>query len=319
MHTSRQALICAASALSLFAATPARAEIPEPVRAMIDAAIATGDEAKVATVIDLAKQTNPDDTAEIDAIHTAFKADKAEEKRLAAAAKQQELAEAGFFENWSGEGQLGAFHSSGNTDSLGLSTALKLKRQGVDWSHQLRLAADYQRTNGVTSREQFFAAYEPRYQINERLFAYGLAQYESDRFQGFDARYAVSAGVGYKVIAEDGLTLSVKAGPAFRRTEFVDGREEDRLAGLIGLDFDWRIADNVKLTHDTNAVTTTGGQATVIFDSANTRLNLITGLEAKLNDSLTTRLSYAIEYESNPPAGAVKTDTLTRFTLIYGF
>lgn len=303
----------------LFGAAPVLAEMPPPVRAMIDAAIATGDEAKVATVIDLAKQTNPDDAAEIDAVHTAFKAEMAEKKRLAALEKREELAKAGFFENWGGEGQLGAFRSTGNTESLGLSAALKLERKGVDWTHALRGAADYQRTNSVTSREQFFAAYEPRYQIDKRLFAYGLAQYENDRFQGFDARYSVSAGLGYKLIAEPDMTLSVKAGPAYRHTEFVDGRTADRLAGLVGLDFDWRIAEGLKLTQDTNAVTTTGGEAVVIFDSANTSLNVITGLEAKISDRLSTRLSYAIEYESNPPVGAVQTDTLTRFTLIYGF
>ena len=46
----------------------AHAEIPQPVRALIDAAIATGDAKQVKTVIALAKQTNPADIAELDAI-----------------------------------------------------------------------------------------------------------------------------------------------------------------------------------------------------------------------------------------------------------
>ena len=53
-------------------------------------------------------------------------------------------------------------------------------------------------------------------------------------------------------------------------------------------------------------------RATPAFD-------IITGLEAKVSDRLTTRLSYDVEYDSNPPAGAVETDTLSRFTLVYGF
>ena len=47
-------------------------------RKMIDAAVATGDKAKVAAVVEIAKQTNPDDTAEIDALDAAFKAQLAE-------------------------------------------------------------------------------------------------------------------------------------------------------------------------------------------------------------------------------------------------
>lgn len=63
---------------ALFAASTASlAEIPEPVRAMIDAAIASGDEAKVRTVIGLARETNPDDAAELDALLADYETDLA--------------------------------------------------------------------------------------------------------------------------------------------------------------------------------------------------------------------------------------------------
>jgi putative salt-induced outer membrane protein len=88
---------------------------------------------------------------------------------------------------------------------------------------------------------------------------------------------------------------------------------------LTGLDFDWAITDRLKLTQHTNAVTETGGSAIEIIDSQNTTLDLITGLNAKINSSLSARLSYAVEYNSNPPPGAVQTDTLSRVTLIYDF
>ena len=194
-----------------------------------------------------------------------------------------------------------------------------MTRKGIDWRHKLRGRADYQRNNGVTSREQYFLAYEPNYNISKRLFLYGLAQFERDRFQGFSARYAVSGGVGYQIIDESNLQLAAKIGPAYRVTEFTTGESESRIAGLIGVDFDWSITDRLKLTHDTSAVAETGGSATVIVDSSNTSLNLVTGLNAKISDSLTTRFSYTVEYDSNPPVGATKTDTLSRVTVIYDF
>ena len=97
------------------------------------------------------------------------------------------------------------------------------------------------------------------------------------------------------------------------------GRNDSRIAGLIGLDFDWAITDRLKLTQDTNAVAETGGSAIAIIDSQNTTLDLVTGLNAKINSSLSARFSYAVEYNSNPPPGAVQTDTLSRVTLIYDF
>ena len=304
---------------AIFAATPALADIPPDVQAMIEAAIATGDEEKVETVVSLAKQTQPESADQIEAIAVAFRADREEAARLAAAQERAEIREAGLLEMWSGEGQLGAFRSTGNSEDIGVSAALKVKREGIDWTHSLRATADYQRSNGVTSREQYLVAYEPRYQIDDNLFAYGLAQYERDTFQGFEHRYAVSGGIGYKLIDSDSATLAVKAGPAYRMTERIDGTSVSRLAALFGADFDWRIADRITLTQDANAVTETGGQALAIIDSNNTTLNLLTGIDFKVNDSLRSRLSYQIEYDSNPAPGAESTDTLTRFTLIYGF
>lgn len=293
--------------------------LPQPVRAMIDAAIATGDEAKVRTVVDLAKATNPTAAAEIDTLQAAFTASRAEQRRIAEEQRLAAIRDAGPLDNWKGRGEIGGFRSTGNSSNIGFTGRLDLKRQGIDWTHQLRANADYQRSAGVTSREKYLASYEPRYQVGTDLFAYGLGQFESDRFQGFDSRYALSAGVGYQAVKRSDLNLAVKAGPALRHTEFTSGENDTRLAGLLGLDFDWTIVDGLKFTQDTNLVAETGGAATVIFDSRNTTLALVTGLEARLTGKLSTRLSYSLDYQSEPQPGKTGTDTLSRVTFVYGF
>lgn len=300
-------------------AAPASAELPQPVRAMIEAAIATGDPAKVRTVVDIAKQTNPDAAAEIDALDDAFQAKRREIAAAERARKEQAIRTAGLFDNWSGRGQIGAFQSTGNSSNVGITLSLALTRTGIDWQHRLKANVDYQRSNGRTSREQYLAAYEPRYQIAGSLFAYGLAQYERDRFQGFSSRYSLSGGLGYKVIDSKAAQLSLQAGPAWRRVDFLDGASDSSLGALAGLDFDWQFAKSLKFTQDANLVADGGGAATVLVDSNNTSVLLTSGLEAKISDRLTTRLSYTFDYDSNPPVGAVSTDTLTRFTLVYGF
>ncbi len=298
---------------------PLRAELPNGARMMIEAAIATGDKAKVATVIDLTRATWPEDAAEIDIFAMQWQATLAERQALAEAEEEQALRSAGLFDLWSGEGELGGLHSSGNTDSVGVTASLKLKREGINWTHLLRARADYQRQNGTTSREQFLGAYEPRWQFDEDVFAYGLAQYERDRIQGFSGRYAISGGLGYKVVDRADLSVSLKAGPAYRITEYTDGRTESRIAGLVGLDFDWQVFDRLKLTQDANALAETGGEAVLIVDGANTSLTFLSGLDFQVTDRLRSRLSYQLDYNSNPPANAVSTDTLTRATIVYGF
>ena len=286
---------------------------------MIETAIATGDAAKVAAVIAVARSSFPEDAAEIDELEAGWKLAKAERDAAAEEARVAKIENAGLLELWSGEGELGGFQSSGNTDSVGVAASLKLKREGIDWSHRLRARVDYQRQNGVTSREQYLFAYEPRWQFDDRLFVYGLAQYESDKIQGFSDRYAVSGGVGYKVVDRDGLSLSVKAGPAYRVTEYTDGRTENRIAALAGLDFDWRIFERLTFSQDANALAESGGEAQLIVDGSNTSLTFVSGLDFLISNRLRSRLSYQLDYDSNPPVGKVSTDTLTRATLIYGF
>lgn len=303
-----KAFVWLAAGVALIGSTPALASIPAPVRAMIDAALESGDEAKVRTVIELAKMTNPDDVDELDAILATYETGLEAAAADAAAAKEAEIRSAGFLENWSGKGELGAFNSTGNAENTGITAALSLTKEGLKWRHKLSGRADYQEANGVTTREQFLAAYELNYKFSDRLFAYGLAQYERDRFQGFSARYSASGGIGYDVLT-DGPTLSVKAGPAYRRTELVDGTSTSSIAGLAALDFDWDVSEAITFTQDASAFVQSGS-STFISD---------TGLQASISDALSVRLSYTLETDTDPPAGAVKTDTLSRITIIYDF
>lgn len=301
---------CAAAiAMSLCISSPALAELPEPIRDLIDAALATGDEAKVRTVIDLARTTNPDDSSELDAILNAFEADLAAAEAEQAALKEQEIRNAGLLDNWTGQGELGAFNSTGNAENTGITAAIALTKEGINWRHKLRGRADYQKAGGVTTREQFLAGYEANLKISDRLFAFAAAQYERDRFQGFSARYAVSGGLGYDVIVEDDMTLSVQAGPGWRRTELTNGTSTSSIAGTASLDFDWQLAENIAFTQDVSGFIQSGS-STLISD---------TGLQAGIADNLSVRLSYTVEHDTDPPLGAVKTDTLSRITVIYDF
>ena len=300
-------------------AAPALAELPPPVRAMIVAAAETGDADKLKAVVEVARSTNPNEEPAIDALLAAGKKRQDEIATFTQEAKKLQIREAGLFDNWHGQGELGASRSTGNSEDLGFTVAMRLERTGINWQHRLRASLDYQETNNITTREKYFASYEPRYQINPRLFAFALGQFDKDEFQGYEARYAVSGGLGYKLVDKPDMHLSVKAGPAWRYTFNTDGSSDNSLAALAGLDFDWRLAKSLKLTQTTDLVSEGGGAATAIIDGQNTTLSLVTGLEAKILQSLTARMSYSVDYDSNPPFGKKNTDTLSRFTLIYGF
>jgi putative salt-induced outer membrane protein len=284
---------------------------PDPVRQMLAAAMAGKKDGDVETVGALAKKASPEQAAEIDALLADYRAKRAAERQAAADAERARLAAAKFWQNWKGEGQMGASHSSGNSKSAGLSLGVGLARKGIDWDQRLRAQADYQRTNGRTSMKRYLVEYEPQVRVNDRTFAYGLGRWEQDRILGFDARWNTSAGLGYKLVADKKMSLNLKAGPAWRKIDYLPGRgdSDGELTGLAGLDFAWQMSPTLRLTQ----------VASTIVGERNTATSSLTALNAKLTGALSARFSYSAEIDTNPPPGIETVDTLTRFTLVYGF
>lgn len=299
--------------------TPPPEELPEPepepepevdpTIAMLETAFKGGKDSEVESIGKLAKAAYPDRAATYDMMLIQYRARRVREKERDAEAARRKLAEARFWQNWKGEGQIGATLATGNTSSRGISAGLALSRKGLDWNAKLRAQTDYQRLNGRTSVERYLVEAEPQYHVSERAFAYGLARWEKDRILGFDERWNLSGGLGYKLIDNKKLSLSLKGGPAWRQTDFITGINEDEITGLAGLDFGWQMSPVLKLTQI----------ATTVVGSSNSQTSSQTALNAKLSGALSARIAYSAEIASNPPPGVSNVDTLTRFTLVYGF
>lgn len=297
--------------LPLVAALPvsAHAALPEPVLRMIAAAEATGDAAQVAAVHAAARAAFPDDVAEL-AIHQArFEGVLEKRREEDARSRQAAIRTAGLFERWEGKGELGALRSTGNSEDTGLTAALSLERAGIEWRHKLAAQADYQRSDGSTTRERFLLSYEPNIDISRRGFVFGLAQAERDRVQGIASRTSLSGGLGYRFHDSDRLKVEVKAGPAYRRTALIDQANDRYLAGLGAFDLDWKFADRITLTQS----------ATAFVQEENSTFTSVTGLQAGIVGGFSTRLSYRVVHETSPADAAERTDTQSRVTLVYDF
>ena len=290
-------------------AQPALAEavaLPEPVVAMIRAAAETGDGDKLAAVVEAAKATNPGSEEEIEAIAGQYQAQfaaRAEEKRIARLQSQ------GLFEGWSGQGELGAGKTTGNTDRTSAVAVLRLKKEGLRTRHSARALADFQRDDGATTREKFLAGYKFDYKFNERFYAWGDLQWDRDRFAGISRRFSEAAGIGYRVIVKDGHTWEIEAGPALQQISYTDGAGENQLAGRAASLYSIAFSDSLTFANESTAFV--GGSNTTLFNLAS--------LTAKLSDRLSARLSYQWQRESDPPPGLKKVDTATRATVVYDF
>jgi putative salt-induced outer membrane protein len=278
------------------------APIPQTVKAMLDAAMASGNETEVATVAKYARAAAPEAAAAITEAVDGWHRDRVAKQQIA-------LREAGLFELWHGRAELGGFLTTGNTHDGGVSATLNLTRETVRWRHKISLAADYQESSNVVSREHYLAAYEPNFKFSPRGYVYGAVQYESDRFLGYNNRYSTSLGAGYSAIKQPSLTLDLELGPAYRDTGFTDGTVESSVAARGSLDFDWKLSHAMSLTQATSAY----------LEHYNSTVSSTTALNAKLVGPLAAKLSYAVQYESMPPVGRVSTDTTSRASLVYSF
>src|SRR3546814_16608834 len=106
----------------------------------------------------LAKQTSPEQLAEIDALLADYRARRAAEKRAAADAARVRLAQAKFWQNWTGEGQIAASQGSGNTDSTGLRLGIARNRKGADWNPRVLTKVGYPTTNTQNKHQKMIRA-----------------------------------------------------------------------------------------------------------------------------------------------------------------
>ncbi|WP_199554384.1 DUF481 domain-containing protein [Sandaracinobacteroides hominis] len=289
-----------AAALLLAMPAAAQSTLSPAVRQMVEAAASSGDKAKIDAVVAVAKETNKGSEAEIDKIVADISAAKAAER-------EQQLASAGFFDNWSGSGQLGASFSTGNSETKSLTVGLNLERDGLKWRHRADALVDIQDNDGGTDQQRILAGYQIDYKFSERLYAWGRFEYERNREAGIDRRFAESAGLGWRAVDGERVKWDLEAGPALRQTKFVT-YDENEFAGRGASRFLWTLSENTVFTNDT-----------AIFFSGSSSINNTAALTAKLLGALSARLSFNVAWEEEPPLGLKSTDTTSRVTLVYDF
>lgn len=289
-------------AAAMMVATPAIAQstLSPGAREMVESAANSGDQAKIDAVVAIAKETNKGAEAEIDKIVADISAAKA-------AQREEELKSAGFFQNWTGSGQLGAAVSTGNSETKSFTAGIALQRDGIKWRHRADALVDIVDNDGGTDQQRILGGYQLDYKFSERLYAWGRFEYERNREAGIKRRFAESAGLGWRAVDGGNVKWDLEAGPALRQTKYVTYNENE-FAGRGASRFAWNWSDTTIFTNDT-----------AIFFAGSSSINNTTALTAKLFGALSARASFNLAWEEEPPLGLEKLDTTTRFTLVYDF
>lgn len=209
----------------------------------------------------------------------------------------------------SGEGELGAFRSTGSNPGTGFVGRLTVITEGGRWRIATSGRIDYQKTLNEVTRNQIRLTLEPNYKFDEHGYIFGLGQYERDRFQGFTDRYSLSAGLGYNLLDRDGRKLTIKAGPAMRVTQPVDGPTERTLSAVALADLKLKLTPTLSYSQEVSTY----------FDAVRRTYYTLAAVDSQLSGKLKARLSYTLQHETGSGDVRKLTDTTSRLTLLYGF
>lgn len=224
----------------------------------------------------------------------------------------------GVAQGWRGSFALSASATSGNTDTGELSGAGRVTYGVGDWNHLIGFAVEYGESNGVKSEEKFFGTYEGSRYFTEQFYAFGIARFqydgalidaagnvrdgdETDAFLGF--------GPGYRVLNKENHTWRVQAGPGVRYFEDVTGNSETEVGFIASSRYFYGITDTVSFTMDTD----------ILGSDINTIVSNDAGVNFKVSDNLSTRVSYRTDYNTDPAAGLKSTDNSLGVSLVLGF
>jgi len=210
----------------------------------------------------------------------------------------------------SGSASLSYSGKTGNNESQEFSAGARLRFAQGQIVQTIGVALDFADDNGVTTKEDVFGVYDLNYYFDERLYGFVLGRVETDGLASLTTDTATDAfigvGPGYRIINSPDIAWRVQAGIGVSYLEDGVGNEETETGYIVSSRFFYSFNENVFATNDTDILKS---------DSA-LRVNNDLGVNFKMSDAFSTRLSYLTEYNDSR---AIKTDNKLGISLVYGF
>jgi putative salt-induced outer membrane protein len=198
-------------------------------------------------------------------------------------------------------GDLGYVTASGNTNLTTLSIGEKIIHTDGRWVFSQLAAYVYGETNDKESANQLRLAARADFAFLPRLGVFGGVAYERNTFAGFNSRTDEIAGLQWKAIVAPLDSLNLDAGGVFTQESDVDSTSQSypsaRVAGNYKHVFS-KAAYFQQLAEYVPNLKTSGAY----------RVNSESALVAPISLHAGIKMSYAVRYNSRPPAKFGTTD-----------
>lgn len=203
---------------------------------------------------------------------------------------------------WTGSGALGYTQNGGNTNSSSVSSDLEIMREGILTDALFKAGLNYGYTRytdkDIVTVNNNFAQFkvERFFKEERRTYAFGQVGYESDKFQGYWAKYMADTGLGYNWISEDDHQLKTEVGYSYIGWSYVEPNDDGETwdpthNALFRVGYRKVVNERLKLSEDAayylNCEDTESFQAesrTALTVNLTSRLGYKTSLSLKYNN-----------------------------------
>lgn len=210
----------------------------------------------------------------------------------------------------SGSASLGYSGKTGNNETQDFSAGARLRYAQGQFVQSIGLALEFSDVAGVKSKEDVFAVYDANYYFDDRFYGFVLGRIETDGLAVAATDVKTDAflgfGPGYRIVNTEQMTWRVQAGIGQSYLEDGLDNSETEVGYIASSRFFYAFNENIFASMDTDVLNS---------DSA-LRINNDLGVNFKVTDAFSTRISYLTEYNDSR---AIRTDNSLGVSLVFGF
>ena len=229
---------------------------------------------------------------------------------------------------WGGSASLGGVMTSGNSDTKNITGSASVSKETGTWNHTAFGSIYNSENNGTETANRFDVGYKLDRKINDSMYVFGRLRYDADEYGNIDGRFTGVVGLGKKFIDTDKQKLSGEIGIGAHKTTFLTLTPILTSAGVV--DPNQTPLDSIK----EDGTVLYGGLNYSRVLNKNMTFNSVFNFEAAENNTnftwdnsvgikMSDKISLSIGLMSRSNTNTVgqlgkKTDTATRFSLVYG-
>jgi putative salt-induced outer membrane protein YdiY len=214
---------------------------------------------------------------------------------------------------WKHDVEVGLNGSTGNSESMNLHAGYTGSYKDPDSGWKFTSAYDKAKSDGNTSRNQFFAdLLKDWYWDASPWFAFAQGRYDWDEFKDWDYRLSTSGGVGYVFLKDDSWYLAGRFGLGGNKS-YGDIEEEFTVEALLGLEAAWTISERESVEFKTTFHPS-------LEESGEYRNITVFNWKMTLSEQgrLAMKIGLVNEYDSLADPGTDRNDSKYNLSLVWG-